>query len=168
MSGVNRIQGRAWLFGDKINTDVLAPGLYMKLPPAEMAAHCLESANPDFAKSVQPGDILVAGEGFGIGSSREHAARSLKLLGVGAVIAKSFARIFWRNAINVGLPAVVLREANVASAGDSLELDVSAGKLRNLSTKTDYFVTPLPDHLLDLVAAGGLVAYLKQKRGERT
>src|SRR6185369_10399980 len=122
MSG--NVTGRAWTFGDNIDTDVLAPGIYMKLPVEEVAQHCLEAVDPEFAARVQPGDIVVGGENFGMGSSREQAPQALKILGVGAVLAKSFARIFYRNALNLGLPALFFREADEVSAGDRLELDL--------------------------------------------
>ena len=101
-------EGRAWVLGDNIDTDVLAPGYALKLPPEELAQHCLEAVEPAFAKEVKAGDILVAGENFGMGSSREQAAISLKLLGISVILARSFARIFYRNAINIGLPAMFL------------------------------------------------------------
>jgi 3-isopropylmalate/(R)-2-methylmalate dehydratase small subunit len=158
------IRGRAWIFGDNINTDLIAPGLRMKLRPSELAAHCLEAVNPRFAAEVQPGDILFAGNGFGIGSSREHAAVSLKLLGLGAVVATSFARIFWRNAVNVGLPALTSDERNLAEDGDEVALDIAAGELRNLTSDTLYHLAPLPEHLLAILGAGGLIPYLKAKQ----
>lgn len=154
-------QGRAWVLGDNIDTDLIAPGVYMKLPPRELAAHCLEAVDPRFAEEVQPGDILFAGNGFGIGSSREHAAVSLKLLGVGAVVATSFARIFWRNAANVGLPALTSKQQNLAENGDRVALDIVAGELRNLTNNRAYQLEPLPDQLVPIVGAGGLIPYLK-------
>ncbi|MCZ6604975.1 MAG: 3-isopropylmalate dehydratase, partial [Alphaproteobacteria bacterium] len=105
------MSGRAWVFGDNIDTDAIAPGIYMKLGPEEIAAHCFEAIAPDFAKKVTAGDIVVGGANFGMGSSREQAPQALKILGVGAVLAASFARIFYRNALNLGLPAIILPEA---------------------------------------------------------
>ena len=115
------ISGRAFVFGDDINTDVMAPGLYFKSSMEEMARHCLEAVNPDFSRQVRPGDIIVAGRNFGVGSAREQAAMALTHLGVGAVLAVSFGRIFYRNALNFGLPALVFPEASVI--GDARELD---------------------------------------------
>jgi 3-isopropylmalate/(R)-2-methylmalate dehydratase small subunit len=157
-------RGRAWVFGDNIDTDLLAPGVHIKLPPVELSAHCLEAVNPRFAAEVQPGDILFAGNGFGIGSSREHAAVSLKLLGVGAVVATSFARIFWRNAINVGLPALTSDQQSLVEDGDEVALDIAAGELRNLTRNRVCRLAPLPEHLVTILGAGGLMPYLKAKQ----
>ncbi len=153
--------GRAFVFGDDIDTDVLAPGSLMKLPPQELAKHCLTAIDPDFARDVRPGDVLVAGANFGLGSSREQAAVSLKLLGVKAVLATSFARIFWRNAINLGLPALVFPQAGEVRAGDRLSVDAAAGRLENLTLNRSYAIQPLPPHLLAMIADGGLIAHLK-------
>lgn len=157
------MSGRAFLLGDRIDTDVLAPGALMKLPPEELARHCLKAVRPDFADAVRPGDFIVAGEGFGIGSSREQAAASLRLLGVRAVLAKSFARIFYRNAFNLGLPALVFREDEAITEGDVLDLDLASGRLRNETTSRSFALTPVPPHLLAMAEAGGLVALLKQR-----
>uniref|UniRef100_UPI0025DD40CF LeuD/DmdB family oxidoreductase small subunit n=1 Tax=uncultured Caulobacter sp. TaxID=158749 RepID=UPI0025DD40CF len=123
--------GRAFVFGDNIDTDLLAPGHAMKLEPREMARFCLEAVDPQFASVVRRGDIVVAGANFGMGSSREQAAISLKLLGVAAVFAQSFARIFYRNAINIGLPALVLPEAGEIAAGDEIGFDLEQGRADN-------------------------------------
>ena len=160
-------RGRAWVFGDNVDTDLIAPGIHMKLPPAELAAHCLEALNGRFAEDVRPGDILFAGNGFGIGSSREHAAVSLKLLGVGAVIASDFARIFWRNAVNVGLPVLRTNQAQLAQTGDQVALDIEAGELRNLTSGRLFQLEPLPEHLVPIVGAGGLLPYLKANQSWR-
>jgi 3-isopropylmalate/(R)-2-methylmalate dehydratase small subunit len=158
-----RREGRAWLFGDKVDTDLLAPGYAMKKGPAELAKHTLEAVDPGFAASVEPGDMVVAGADFGIGSSREQAAISLKTLGVSAVIAKSFARIFYRNAINIGLPAIQLDPEGKISAGDRLSLDLEAGRLDNRTTGEAFAVTPMPAHLMAMIEAGGLMAHLKAR-----
>ena len=162
--------GRAWVFGDGIDTDVLAPGFLMKLPPRELASHCLEAVDPAFAKQVQPGDVVVAGRNFGLGSSREQAAVSLKLLGVKAVLATSFARIFYRNALNLGLPALVFGQTGEISAGDRVSVDAAAGRVVNETTGKAYLVEPIPAHLMDIIEAGGLIAHLEQRfaagRGE--
>jgi 3-isopropylmalate/(R)-2-methylmalate dehydratase small subunit len=157
-------EGRAWVFGDNIDTDLIAPGVHMKLSPPELAAHCLEAVNPRFAAEVQPGDILFAGKGFGIGSSREHAAVSLKLLGIGAIVATSFARIFWRNAVNVGLPALTSGEQIYVENGDRVALDIVTGELVNLTTDRVFRLESLPQHLVPIVAAGGLRPYLKAQQ----
>lgn len=154
--------GRVWKFGDDIDTDVLAPGLYMKGPIEELARHCLESVDPDFAGQVREGDVLVAGENFGIGSSREQAAQVLKTLGLTAVIARSFGGIFYRNAINFGLPALVCDDVSGLNAGDEIEVDPSTGFIFNKSTKTTATSRALPEHLLKIISAGGLVPWLKQ------
>ena len=160
------MSGRAFVFGDNIDTDVMAPGYLMKLPPEELARHCLEAVDPDFATSVQPGDFVVGGQSFGIGSSREQAAVSLKLLGVRAVIARSFARIFWRNAINLGLPCITLDEAGQIAAGDRLELDLAGGRLTNLSQDRAHGFAPLPEHLMEMIEDGGLMPHLKRRLGK--
>lgn len=155
--------GRVFLFGDNIDTDVLAPGHLMKLAPKELAAHCLEAIDPDFAKSVAPGDFVVAGRNFGLGSSREQAAVSLKLLGVRAVLATSFARIFFRNAINLGLPALVFDAAGKVAAGEELELDLSSGWLTNKTRAKSHLLAPLPPELVKIIEAGGLMQMLKAR-----
>ena len=161
-----RIGGRAWVLGDRIDTDVLAPGYAMKLPPDELAAHCLEAVRPDFARSVRPGDVVVAGEGFGLGSSREQAAQSLKVLGVGAVLAKGFARIFYRNAFNLGLPALFFPQADEIEDGAPIAVDIEAGRVE--SGGRDFAVRPLPPHLLALVRSGGLMAQLEERFAHAT
>ncbi len=155
--------GRAWLFGDDIDTDVLAPGRYMKLPVEELARHCLESIDADFAPGVAAGDFVVAQANFGIGSSREQAAQVLTILGVAAVIAKSFGGIFYRNAFNLGLPAVICPETGRVGARDRLVLDAEAGRVRNLSTGDGYPCEPVPAHLMELIRDGGLIAQLERR-----
>jgi 3-isopropylmalate/(R)-2-methylmalate dehydratase small subunit len=157
--------GRAWVLGDDIDTDVLAPGSLMKLPAGDLAAHCLEAIRPDFAPGVRPGDVVVAGRSFGIGSSREQAAASLKLLGVRAVLALSYARIFWRNALNLGLPALILPEAARIADGDLVSVDWTTGRLENGSSGETWQIQPLPGHMLQIVEAGGLMPYLKSRYG---
>jgi 3-isopropylmalate dehydratase small subunit len=126
--------GRAWVFGDKIDTDVLAPGHLMKLSAEDLATHCLEAIAPDFARTVRPGDVIVAGRSFGIGSSREQAAVSLKILGVRAILAVSYARIFWRNALNLGLPALTMEEAGEIRDGDLVAVDPASGRIENATS----------------------------------
>lgn len=155
--------GRAWVFGDDIDTDLLAPGLYMKGPLEEMARHCLEAVDPAFATGVENGDVLVAGANFGIGSSREQAAQALKQLGIAAVVARSFGGIFYRNALNAGLLALVCAEAGRVSADDRLRVDGVAGRIDNLTTGETLACDPLPGHLMEMIEAGGLVPHLAQR-----
>jgi 3-isopropylmalate/(R)-2-methylmalate dehydratase small subunit len=157
------VSGRAFVFGDNIDTDVLAPGRYMKGPIEELAKHCLEAVDPDFAKSVRVGDVVVAGRNFGMGSSREQAAQALKVLGVAAVVAKSFGGIFYRNALNLGLPVVVCAEADAISAGDRLSVDLAGGKIVNETGGLTLASEPLPQFLLDMLADGGLVPHLEKR-----
>ena len=156
------IEGRVWVFGDSIDTDLLAPGPYMRKPLPELAQHCLEAIAPDFAGQVREGDILVAGEAFGIGSSREQAAQVLIQLGIRAVVAKSFARIFYRNALNLGLPALVCPEIE-AETGERLGLDPLSGKIVNRERGREFQAEPIPEQLMAIVNAGGLLPYLKAR-----
>lgn len=159
--------GRAFVYGDGIDTDVLAPGHAMKLGPEGLARHCLEAIDPDFAVNVRPGDLVFAGADFGIGSSREQAAVSLKKLGVAAVFARSFARIFYRNAINIGLPAFVFAHEGAVSTGDTIALDLIGGQVSNITTGKDYPFAPMPEHLRNMIEAGGLMQSLKARFGAR-
>lgn len=153
--------GRAWVFGDDIDTDVLAPGAYMKGPVEELARHCLESVDPEFAPGVVAGDIVVAGQNFGLGSSREQAAQVLKMLGVEAVVAISFGGIFYRNALNLGLVAVVCPAIAAVKAGDILSVDARKGCIENHTQSESYDCEPLPEHLLSMLESGGLIAHLE-------
>jgi 3-isopropylmalate/(R)-2-methylmalate dehydratase small subunit len=155
--------GRAWVFGDNVDTDVLAPGLYMKGPIDALAKHCLEALDPRFAGAVRPGDIVVAGSNFGMGSSREQAAMALKALGVAAVVAKSFARIFYRNAMNLALPALACPEAGTIAAGDRLFVRFGDGVIENLTQRRHLACEPIPPHLLAMIADGGLLPHLAKK-----
>lgn len=157
------IEGRAWVFGDDVNTDVMAPGLYFKAPMEEMARHCMEAIDPGFAAGVRPGDIVVAGRNFGVGSAREQAAMALTHLRVGAVLAPSFGRIFYRNALNFGLPALVFPAAATVAAGDLLQVDPVGGTIRNLRTGDLHRVNGIPAHLMAMVEAGGLMPWLKHR-----
>ncbi len=154
-----RICGRAWVFGDLVDTDVLAPGPHMRKPIDALARHCLEALDPRFAAEVRPGDIVVAGEGFGIGSSREQAAQALLQLGVGAVLARSFARIFYRNALNLGLPAMVCAGITV-EPGERLEVLPGEGVVRSMDRDLSFQGEPVPPRLLEVLAAGGLMPWL--------
>ena len=156
------LRGRCHVFGDQVDTDVLAPGPYMRKPLAELASHCLEAIDPRFAKAVRPGDILVAGQGFGIGSSREQAVQALLHLGVAAVVAKSFARIFYRNALNLGLPALACADFE-ASPGELVEVRPVEGVLLNETRGTRFACEPIPPPLMAVVAAGGLMPWLEAR-----
>lgn len=155
--------GRAWVYGDDINTDLLAPAAYLKGPMEEAASHCLEDLDGDFAASVRQGDIFVAGENLGIGSSREQAPQALQILGIRMVLAKSFGRIFYRNALNLGMPTLVCPQADRIRKGDDLRVDVTAGIVHNLSTGETLTCESLPRHLIEMVADGGLIPHLKKK-----
>ncbi len=160
------LKGKAWKFGDDISTDHIAPGrlFHLRSNLPEMAKHVLEDADPSFASSMKKGDFVVAGKNFGLGSSREHAPTIIKLAGVSAVLAKSFARIFFRNAINIGL-LLVECDTDKINAGDELEVDVKAGVVHNLTQKIDIPVTPLPDVMIKILREGGLMAHIKKHGG---
>jgi 3-isopropylmalate/(R)-2-methylmalate dehydratase small subunit len=155
--------GRAWVFGDDVDTDALAPGAYMKGSIRELAAHCLESLDPAFARAARPGDVVVAGRNFGMGSSREQAPQALRHLGVAAVVARSFAGIFYRNALNLGLPALVSGDVAEIRAGDRVELDPETGVMRNLDTGAALKAEPLPAFLVEMLRDGGLVPHLEKR-----
>lgn len=157
-------RARAWCLGSDIDTDVLAPGAYMKHGLDVIAMHCLESVRPEFASSVRPGDVVVAGPNFGIGSSREQAAGALVHLGVSAVIAPSFGGLFFRNAFNLGLLLLTCPDAQQISEGESLQWEVSsqAGEIIR-ADGTRLQAAPIPDFLMDMVRAGGLLPLLKQR-----
>ena len=157
------LRGNAWVFGDEINTDTMAPGSYFKEPLEIMAQHCLEAVDPEFAGNVQRGDILVAGKNFGVGSAREQAPMSLVHLGVGAILAESFSRIFYRNAINFGLPLLIFPQAKEVEAGQLLEVNVVEGVITNSSAGQTYKVEGIPPHLMEMINIGGLMPWLKQK-----
>ena len=160
------LKGRAWKFGDGISTDHIAPGRYFHLRTnlPELAEHVLEDADQEFAKKVKKGDFIVAGKNFGMGSSREHAPRIIKIKGVSAVLAKSFARIFYRNAINIGLPAIQLDTSGV-DEGDELEIDLEAGVVLNKTRDSKLSFNPLPDVMVKLLEDGGLVEHVKKYGG---
>lgn len=154
---------RIWKFGDQIDTDVLAPGRYMKGTIDELASHCLEAVRPEFASQVKPGDIVVGGVGFGIGSSREQAAQALKHLGVGAVIATGAARIFYRNAINLGLPVLVSPDAEKLVDSAMVQFDLDAGEVKDAHGTVIARCEKLPTFLLEIVRDGGLIPNLKKR-----
>jgi len=157
-------KGRVWKYGDNVNTDVLYPGryTYQILKPEDMAKHALEDLDPEFASGVRPGDVIVAGKNFGCGSSREQAAACLKYAGVQAVVARSFARIYFRNAINLGLPVIQSEEAcDALEKGDAIEIDFARGEIR--SSRGTYHFLPLPGSVIGILEAGGLLEYTKKK-----
>lgn len=156
------LRGKTHVYGDDIDTDRIIPGKYTKtLDVSELAAHVLEDLDPNFSKVVQAGDILVAGKNFGTGSSREQAPIALKSAGVALVIARSFARIFYRNAINIGLPVVEVKQHHILT-GHELDVDLVGGLVHNLSTGETYEATRMPSVMIDILDAGGLVNYLKR------
>ncbi len=163
-----KIKGRAWRFGDSVSTDDIIAGRYKfrTINMKELAKHAMENIRPGFAEKVKPGDLIVAGRNFGCGSSREQAPRVLKELGISCIIAKSFARIFFRNAVNVGLPVIECPEAAESTdEGDIVEVDLSKGIVRNLSKGLEFRARPLPDFMLRILEDGGLTEHYR-KHGE--
>ena len=160
------LKGKAWKFGDDISTDLIAPGRYFHLRSnlPELAKHVLEDADPQFASKMSQGDFVVGGNNFGLGSSREHAPTIIKLAGVNAVLAKSFARIFFRNAINVGLP-VLICDTDRIDQGDSLEVDLAKGSIRDLTNGAELQFSALPQVMITILNDGGLAAHI-QKHGD--
>jgi 3-isopropylmalate/(R)-2-methylmalate dehydratase small subunit len=161
------LKGKVWKFGDDISTDHIAPGRYFHLRTnlPELAKHVLEDAREDFASKVQKGDIIVARRNFGLGSSREHAPRIIKIAGVSAIIANSFARIFYRNAVNIGLPLIEIKEVDNIEEGDVLEIDLQNGVVKNTSKNEEYRFIPMPEFMLDVIGEGGIENYI-QKYGD--
>lgn len=159
------ITGTAHKFGDHVDTDVIIPARYLTTSdPTELSRHCMEDIDAEFVGRVKPGDIIVAGRNFGCGSSREHAPIAIKAAGVSVVIAETFARIFYRNALNIGLPIIESKEAAQGiSGGDEVEVDLEGGTIRNLTTGADFTFAPLVGAAQDLIKAGGLVELTKQK-----
>lgn len=162
-AGNARRKPRTWVFGDNVTTDSLAPGAYMKLGIAEIARHCLESVEPSFAATVSRGDFVVGLRNFGAGSSREQAPEALRHLGVAAVLAQSYGGIFYRNAINLGLPVLVCADTGRIGAGDVLEVDPVAGRVRIVNTGEVLACEPIPPHLMAMLDDGGLVPHLKKR-----
>jgi len=159
------LKGKVHKYGSNVDTDVIIPARYLNTSvPAELAAHCMEDIDAEFVKKVQPGDMIVADENFGCGSSREHAPIAIKASGVSCVIAKTFARIFYRNAINIGLPILQCAEAvDGINPGDTVEVDTAHGEIRNLTTGKSYKAMPFPEFMQNLITAGGLIAYAQKK-----
>ncbi|MDK2870758.1 MAG: 3-isopropylmalate/(R)-2-methylmalate dehydratase small subunit [bacterium] len=161
------IKGKAWKFGNDIDTDVIIPAVYLNTTnPEELAMHCFEPILPNFKEKVNKGDIIVAGKNFGCGSSRQHAPIAIKACGISCVIASSFARIFFRNAINIGLPILECEEASEKTDnGDELEVDLEKGIIRNLTKGIEFKAEPLPESILQILSSGGLVEYVKKRLG---
>ena len=159
---------KAWVFGDNVDTDAIAPGRYMKFGIGEIARHCFESLNPEFSANVKSGDAVVGGRNFGAGSSREQAPEALKHLGVAVLIAESFAGLFYRNAINLGLPAVACAQAKRIRQGDLLQVDPLAGAIENLTTGERLACEPIPDFLMGIIGDGGLLPHLEKRLARKT
>ena len=167
------MSGRAWKLGDNVDTDVLAPGRYMKFSIEEIATHCLEDVLPQFASAVKPGDVVTGGRNFGAGSSREQAPQALKVLGVAAIIAVSYAGLFYRNALNLGLPVVVCKDALSIEDGEGVQVDAEAGSITvtnpGSGATRQLACEPIPAFLMAMVNAGGLVPHLEKRlKGKQT
>ncbi|HOE19194.1 MAG TPA: 3-isopropylmalate dehydratase small subunit [Syntrophorhabdaceae bacterium] len=162
---ISNIKGRVWKFGDNVDTDVMTSGKYLNLPMDEMKGHTFEAMRPEFAQQAKPGDVIVAGRNFGCGSSRETAPAALKALGIGAVVAESFARIFYRNAIAIGLPAVICPgAASLGSDGDEAEVDLASRKVTDHTSGKVLEFPAFPDEMLKVLEAGGIEPLLKQMK----
>ncbi|ERL05604.1 3-isopropylmalate dehydratase small subunit [Mitsuokella sp. oral taxon 131] len=159
-------EGKVWRYGDNIDTDVIIPARYLNtFDPKELASHCMADIDATFAPNVREGDIIVGGRNFGCGSSREHAPVAIKASGVPVVIAASFARIFYRNGINIGLPLLEIgADALKIHAGDKLRVDTATGVIEDVTTGETFHAQPLPGFVQDIAAAGGLIHYIKQKK----
>ena len=158
------MRGKVWKFGDNVDTDLIIAARYLNTSePSELAKHVMEDADPEFVRKMEPGDIIVAGENFGCGSSREHAPIALKAAGISAVIAPTFARIFYRNAFNMGLPIFELPEANEINEGDVVRIDMEQGEVIDETTGKRYKFNPIPEFMQELVDAGGLIEYAKKE-----
>jgi 3-isopropylmalate/(R)-2-methylmalate dehydratase small subunit len=157
---------RVWRLGDNVDTDAIAPGKYMKFGIEEIAKHCLESVLPAFSRDVKPGDFIVAGRNFGAGSSREQAPAALRQLGIAALIAESFAGLFYRNALNLGLPALVCPQATQIREGEELKIDYDESRIMTTRAALDF--EPIPPHLLEMVRDGGLLPHLEKRMKCRT
>jgi 3-isopropylmalate/(R)-2-methylmalate dehydratase small subunit len=163
------LKGKVHKYGANVNTDAIIPARYLNISePAELAKHAMEGIDKDFVKRVKRGDIIVATTNFGSGSSREHAPLAIKAAGISCVIARSFARIFFRNAINIGLPLLECNEAVAKTkAGDTLEVDLSRGRIRNMTNGKEFTAKPYPDFMAELISAGGLIEYTKKRLATR-
>ena len=162
------IKGKVHKFGDDINTDdIIAAKYLVSTDPKELGSHCMETISPEFSQKVSPGDIIVAGNNFGCGSSREHAPLAIKGCGISAVIAKNFAAIFFRNAINIGLPFLESSDIDNINDGDMVEIDLSSGIIKNITQGKDFKTQAFPEFLQDIVSSGGLIEYIKKKEKSR-
>ncbi|MFQ5964926.1 MAG: 3-isopropylmalate dehydratase small subunit [Candidatus Scalinduaceae bacterium] len=157
------MRGKCWKYGDNVNTDEIIPARYLNTTDIEeLSSHCMEDIDPAFVKKAKRGDIIVTGENFGCGSSREHAPLSIKAYGISCVIAKSFARIFFRNAINIGLPIFESKNAAMdINEGDEVSVDINLSKIVNLTSNKEYSFTPFPKEMKDIIQAGGLMEYVR-------
>ena len=163
------LKGKVHKYGANVNTDAIIPARYLNVSdPAELAKHCMEDIDSDFVNKFEPGDIIMATTNFGCGSSREHAPLAIKSAGVSCIIARSFARIFFRNAINIGLPLLECEEAvDKAETGDILEVDLASGKIKNLTSGMEFTASPYPDFMAELISAGGLIEHTKKRLARR-
>jgi len=160
-----KLKGKVHKFGSNIDTDAIVPARYLNISePSELAKHCMEDIDPEFTTKVKPGDIIVATTNFGCGSSREHAPLAIKACGISCVIAQSFARIFFRNAVNIGLPLLECAEAaNETEAGDIVEVDLASGEINNVSKHKKFMANPYPEFMMGIIASGGLIEYTKHR-----
>lgn len=163
------LKGKVHKYGADVNTDVIIPARYLNIyDPMELAKHCMEDIDEEFLNRVEPGDIIVATTNFGCGSSREHAPMAIKAVGISCVIAKSFARIFFRNAINIGLPLLECAEAvNKTDSSDVLEVDLSSGQIKNLTKGLTFQSSPYPNFMTEIISSGGLIEYTKKRLASR-
>lgn len=163
------LKGKVHKYSANVDTDAIIPARYLNISdPAELAKHCMEGIDKNFIKKVKPGDIMMATTNFGCGSSREHAPLAIKAAGISCIIAKSFARIFFRNAINIGLPLLECDEAvDKTKAGDMLEVDLAKGRIKNITRRTEFRAKPYPDFMAKLISAGGLIEYTKKRLARR-
>ncbi len=164
------LKGKVHKYGADVNTDAIIPARYLSLSePAELAEHCMEDIDKEFVSRKQPGDIIMATTNFGCGSSREHAPLAIKAAGISCIIAKSFARIFFRNAINIGLPLLECHEAVAQmEAGDSVEVELSSGRIKNLNSGAEFTAKPYPGFMAELISAGGLIEHTKKRLADRS
>jgi len=161
-----KVEGKVWRYGDNIDTDVIIPARYLNsFDPVELASHCMVDIDESFAENVKAGDLMVGGRNFGCGSSREHAPIAIKAAGVPVIIAANFARIFYRNGINIGLPLLEIGDdVEKIKADDTLRVDTAAGRIENLTTGDVFQAHPLPGFVQDIARAGGLINYIKEKK----
>jgi len=161
------IKGKVYKFGDNINTDDIIAAKYLDSQDEKfLGSRCMENIDPDFTKRVRPGDIIIAGSNFGCGSSREHAPWAIKGCGITVVVARSFARLFYRNAINIGLPIVELKEVDQIDNADTIEVDLSGGIVNNISKNKSYRISIFPKFLQEIVESGGLISWIKAKESK--